>query len=75
MHVAKLFIWPWPWCNDLGTQTWTRYCKDLSTENEIPSLNGSKGFTARTDTDTRADSTEIIMYPRKLMVMTRDTYM
>ena len=23
----SLFIWPWPSCNNLGTQTWPRYCK------------------------------------------------
>ena len=32
-ELWNLFILPWP--NDLGTQTWLRYCKDVCTENEV----------------------------------------
>ena len=29
MNYEILVIWPWPWSNDLGTQTWPRYYKDV----------------------------------------------
>ena len=27
MWIIFLLTWPWPWSNDLGTQTWPRYCQ------------------------------------------------
>ena len=77
-HVAKLcelwsFIYlklmQWLWYSNLTPI----YCKDVCTENEVPSSNGSKDFIDRADTQT--DSTEIITYPRMQTVMTRGTYL
>ena len=37
-----LFIWPWNWPNDIGTQTWPRYGQDVSACEKVPSYSGSK---------------------------------
>ena len=67
-HVVKLcvnfeilFIWSWPWSNDIATITWSIFVKMYRyTENEVPGFSSSKVI-ARIDTerDRHRDLTEI----------------
>ena len=64
-----VFIWPWLWSNDLGTQTWPRYWKDVRVYRKWSSqLQWLTSCSLKRQTHRQTDSTGIITYPHMQMV-------
>ena len=55
MNYEILVIWPWPWSNDLGTQTWPRYYKDVCVLKIKFLPSAVQKLSSETDTDGQMD--------------------